>query len=222
MQNQFIGKYADTLDYPQIASLGKNTLSLIRSHRLKFGANSQLLDDFLYCILNSLTESVSASDAVEAGFTDAISELRNMCSKFKTGNTEEIAKHPFYPTLKTYADTHPLPHDMAYGDSLCVGIFPDYAKQAKEFFLNRINSRLFENLKEHGYQEKREALLSSNAGITPDEIDGIHIQITSLFTIVPFAAIFFQGMLDQILMSLLMQDEKSGEFVFQRLLDEVI
>jgi len=196
---------------------GKNLLQLIRDWRERFGTNCGVMDDYLAGILAAITETSDIRATAETGFENALSELRRVLQCIRRGIELEAQKHPFYPQIKAYMETNSLPRNVLYYEAHCVGLFPEYLFFATRNHMASCEEKFQVVLEEHNVPRLREALLSS--GITADELEYLHNLMSWLFVLVTPSVTFMQGMVDQIMMSLLCRDE-SGRRLFQRLVDD--
>jgi len=191
-------------------------LQRVRDWRERLGTNCGMLDDYLAGILAAMTETSDIRATAEAGFENALSELRRVLQCIRRGNELETQKHPFYPQIKVYTQANPLPQDVLYYEAHCVGLFPEYLFFATREHMAECEARFQVALEEHNVPQLCEALLT--LGITADELEQLHNLMSWIFVLVTPSVAFMQGMVDQIMMSLLCRD-KGGKCLFQRLVD---
>jgi len=205
------------LDFDEMKQAGRDLLQLVREWRERLCINCGVLDDYLAGILAAMTETSDIRATAEAGFENALSELRRVLQHIKRGNEFEAQKHPFYPQIREYMDNNPLPQDVLYYEAHCVGLFPEYLFFATRNHMASCETKFQAALEEHNIPQLREDLLI--LGITADELEHLHTLISWLFVLVTPSVAFMQGMVDQIMMSLLCCDE-NGRRLFQRLVDD--
>lgn len=214
-----IGEYGQVIDCAEAARLGEEILRLVRCWRERLGTKRYLLDDYLRGILKALTETTSAYDTADEGFNEALSDLRGICRAIREGREDEAREHPFYPTLAAYLAAHDIPKDSLHNESCCAGLFAEFSEFAAHRFIDECDTRFREALEREEYEKRREALLNAEAGISMQDVDRLYYLIMRLFIRLSPASVFIQGMIDQVTMSLILRDIKSGDYVFQRLLD---
>jgi len=210
------------LDFVEIALSGAELLRLVRTWRERLGEKCGVLDNYLAGVLKAVSDTTNTFDTGQEGFEEALRPLRGMLRQIKEGKEEDARQHPFYPQVKAYMDAHPFPHDDLYYSTYCVGLFGEYLAFMVNEYVDGCNEKFKERLEEHGVLQLREALLSSAAGITADELKYLHNLISRVLFWTAPSNVFMQGMADQLMVSLISRDENSGRFVFQRLIDGAV
>lgn len=210
------------LDFDEIADSGEELLRMVRAWREKLGTKRDLLDQYLAALLYAIIDTANARDTAEQGFDDAMAELRDILRRFKEGKQDEARQHPFYPKVRAYMDAHPFGQDLLFYETYCVGLFGEYLSFALEGFINRCDEAFKAYAAKYHVPHLREALLSSAADITKDDLSYLDNLISRVLYWVAPSTIFMQGMADQLLLSLAVRDGNSGKFVFQRLLDDEV
>lgn len=219
--NQLTGDSGNGLDFMEAAQAGKEILRLARVWREKLGTKCSLLDEYLRGILQAMSEATNTFDTSQQGFEGALSDLRGILRRIKEGKEDKARKHPFYPKVRAYMAAHPFPQDGLYYETYCVGLFAEYITFATKRFLDECETRFQAALERANVPQMREALISSNADITAEELDSLELLIGQLFVLIAPSSVFMQGMIDQVILSLLSQNKQSREYVFQRLLDDM-
>ena len=209
------------LDFGEIALSGKELLGMVREWREMLGEKCGVLDNYLAGVLNAMSDTTDASEAANEGF-DALSALRVILRNMKEGKEAEAQSHPFYPQIKAYMDAHPFPQDSLYYDTYSLALFPEYLTFSVNGYLERCNDTFQEKLKKYHVPQNREALLSAGADITEEALDYLNNLIARVLAWVTPSSVFMQGMADQLILSLITQDKKSGAYVFRRLLDGTV
>ncbi len=214
------GDWGDkNFDLEEITKSGKELLRLIREWREKLGTKCGLLDDYLAAVLNTIVDTTGVCISAEEGFDNELSELRGILRQIKDREENEVREHPFYPQIRRYMDAHPFPQDSLYYETYCVGLFQEYFMFALQCYMDRCHSKFQAELEANNVLQLREALLFSDADITEEAIDYLNRLISLTFMWITPSGVFMQGMLDQIMYSLLARDKRSGRYVFQRVLD---
>ena len=203
-------------DFTEAAQVGQELLRLAREWRERLGTDCGLLDQYLAGVLRALIDTTNARNAAEEGFDKPLSDLRVVLRQIKEGNEDAARRHPFYPQVKAYMDAHPFPQDALYYETYCVGLFAEYATFAAKQFTEDCNTRFQAAREAANLPQIREALYA--AGITTAELDKLHGFLRAFMFAAP-SAVFMQGMTDQIIQSLILRDEQSGRYIFNRLLD---
>lgn len=214
--NEITGDSGGMPDFTEAARAGQELLRLVREWRERLGADRGLLDQYLAGVLRAMIDTTNARDAAEEGFDKPLSELRVILRQVKEGNENEARRHPFYPRVKAYMDAHTFPQDILYYETYCVGLFAEYAAFAAKNYVDGCSARFQAAMKVENLPQIREAL--SAAGIATEELDELH-RLLRVFVWVAPSVVFMQGMTDQILQSLMLRDEQSGRYIFNRLLD---
>jgi len=209
------------LDFTEAVRAGEKLLRLVRNLRERLGADYGLLDQYLVGVLTAMTDTTNAHLTAAKGFEYGTSPLRGILRNIKEGNEDEARYHPFYPQVKAYIDAHPLLEDAFHYDLYFLGLFAEYVPFAIQEYMDECNNELNEHLQEENVLQLREALQSSNA-VTADELHLLHSLISRVFTWVAPSSIFAQGMVDQMMLTLIGQDEESDGHLFQRILDSEI
>jgi hypothetical protein len=211
----------DTGNYPnlnEVAQAGDKLLRVVREWRERLGADRSLLDQYLAGILTAMTNTTDAYRTAGEGFEFGTSTLRAILRSIKEGNEDEARTYPFYPKVRAYMDAHPLPQDANTYDLYYMGLFLEYVPFAIQGYIDECNAAFKEHLEEENVQQISEALLSSGA-VTADDLSFLHGLILQIITWVTPSSIFAQGMVDQMLLALIGQDEESDANVFQRILE---
>ncbi len=214
------GDWGDkNFDLEEITKSGKEMLRLIREWRQKLGTKCGLLDDYLAAVLNTIVDTTGVCISAEEGFDNELSELRGILRQIKDRKENKVREHPFYPQIRRYMDVHPFPQDSLYYETYCVGLFQEYFMFALQYYMDRCHGKFQAELEANNVLQLREALLFSDADITEEAIDYLNRLISLTFMWITPSGVFMQGMLDQIMYSLLARDKRSGRYVFQRVLD---
>ena len=211
-----------SLDFVEAAQAGEELLRLVREWRERLGTNCGILDNYLAGVLNAMTNTTNARDTAEDGFDEALSELRGILRLIKDGEEDKAQKHPFYPKVREYMDAHPFPQDLLYYETYCTGLFLEYISFAVKNYMKKCNDKYQIELEENNVPQLREALLSSGVGITDKSLNYLNNLISRVFIWIAPSSIFIQGMTDQILLSLILRDNISGRYVFQRIFDHEV
>ena len=208
-----------SLDFVETAQAGEKLLRLVRDWREILGTNCGILYNYLAGVLNAMTNTTNSRDTAEEGFDEALSELRGILRLIKKGEDDDAQKRPFYPKVRAYMDTHPFPQDLLYYETYCAGLFPEYISFAVKSYMKKCNDKFQAELKENNIPQLHEALLLSGVGITNENLDYLNNLISRVFIWIAPSSIFIQGMTDQVLLSLILRDNISDRYVFQRILD---
>jgi hypothetical protein len=97
-----------------------------------------------------------------------------------------------------------------------LGLITEYVPFAVQDFMDEYNAKFKANMEEENITQLRKALLSSGADIAEDNLNRL---VARVFVRTAPSELLVQGMIDQVLLSLTWQNEQSGEYVFQRLID---
>ena len=166
-----------------------------------------------------MPDTTNAHLTARDGYETALSPLRDILRQIKAGNVSEAKKNAFYPKVKTYMDAHPLPQDGFQYELHYLGLFAEFIPFAVKSYMDDYSDTFIEKLDERNIMQLEEALLASDAVITEADLDYLQGLIArAVFWIAP-SEILVQGMVDQMLLSLIWQDEKSGGYILQRLMD---
>jgi len=209
----------NNLDFAEIAQSGEELLRLVREWRERLGTKCGTLDNYLAGVLNAMFNTANTRDATDKGFGEGLSPLRGILRHIKNGEEAEAQKHPFYPKVRMYMDTHPFPQDLLYYETYCAGLFREYVMFAVKGYMRRCGGKFQAELEENNIPKLRDSLLASGASITVDSLDYLNNLISQVFIWIAPPAIFMQGLADQIMLSLILRDKESGRIVFQRILD---
>lgn len=218
--NEIIGDSGKWPDFTKKVQAGHELLQLLRELWGKLGANRGLLDQYLAGIMQAMTDTTNAHLTARDGFESGLSPLRGILRQIKEGKIPEAQTHPFYPMVRAYIDAHPLPHDNLQYELYYLGLFMEFVPYAAKNFMDECDAAFKEHLAEENVTLLRNALLSSNAEITEENLNDLHGLISRAFVWISPSSIFMQGMVDQMLLSLIWQDCESGDYVFSRLIDE--
>jgi hypothetical protein len=206
-------------DFRDAIQAGQELFQLARGWRERLGADRGLLDQYLVGILQAMTDTTNALLTAGDGYETALSPLRDIIQQIKAGKVAEAEKHPFYPKAKAYMDAHPLPQDSLQHELYYLALFTEYVPFAVKRFLDECDATFKELLEEENIIPMQKALLASDAGITEDDLGYLHGLISRAVGWIPPSGVFIQGMVDQMLLTLAGQDENSGEYILQRLMD---
>jgi hypothetical protein len=166
-----------------------------------------------------MTDTTNAYHAARDGYETALSPLRDILRHIKAGNVAEAEEHPFYPTAKAYIEAHPLPQDSLQYELYYLALFAEYVPFAVMDFLDECDTTFKAIIEDENILQIQEALLASDAGITEDDLNHLYGLISRAFMRIAPSSVFIQGMVDMMMLTLIGQDEESGEYILPRLLD---
>ena len=216
--NELTGDTGKGLKLTAVAQTGNKLLRLVRELRERLDEDRGLLAQYLAGVLTAMTATTDAYRTAGAGFEFGTSPLRDILRSIVEGNEDEARTHPFYPKAKAYMDAHPLPQGAYTFDLYYMGLFLEYVPFAIQEYMDECNSTFKEHLEEENVQQLRRALLSSGV-VAAGDLDSLHELLSQVITWVAPSSIFAQGMVDQMLLALIVQDDESDVNVFQRVLD---
>jgi hypothetical protein len=111
---EITGDSGNGLNFVNAMQAGQELLRLVRGWRERLGEDCNLLDQYLAGILRAITDTTNAHLTARDGFESALSPLRGILQQIEKGKITEAQQHPFYPKVKAYMDSHPLPQDSFY------------------------------------------------------------------------------------------------------------
>jgi hypothetical protein len=210
----------DFFGYFDPQKLKDSTLKIFRialDIRRRLGGQGHLLDDYLLHVLSSL-DVTHAFDAADSGFSEA-GKLRELCYSILSGS-DELKERPLYEAVKQSFTKHPFCgearqaivslHNILLADDFMSGAIQSFLRdeeQKREEILNKPDSR--------GLRKKIAARIGE------DLLERLDQAIRDRLILAPIAAMFMQGLADDLLDCLTYQDEKTGRYAFQLLMDEL-
>lgn len=213
MELETMLKASGSVEVEEHIKLRRETLLTVKKMRGKLGVRGDLVDEYILAMFKALSK-ISVLDAVDEGYQDAATELRDLVIGIHKDHVSVIS-HPFYNTAKEYISLYPCPSDDIYTDFYCSCLNLEYTDFALKRYMDNRETVVSEALNEANIEEVKARM---NEVADPKDLEQLCDLICRHFIIAFPAKIFIQCMTDQRVLCDLQQDNKS-RYVFQHMID---
>lgn len=192
---------------------------LAKQIRQRMGKQGYLLDCYLSLFFEGVASAL-AYDAADEGFQSG-GELQSLCFHVLDG-TEPKKEHPLYRrVMEVYAKQEGVvPYQDRY-TRLCLLFFP-LADELVAYAAARFVEEQVSNLNGVVDEIRLQELYNQISHLAGEAMmEELNLRLKQRFLIAPLAAVFAQGLTDDLLNRLISRDQETSKQMFQLLLDSL-